>query len=407
MPPYKKLNISVFEHESLRAGERGFTVSHLETLQRYFGEKGTPSFTLIHNGIKFTEYVGVLKVGDISIEVLPKIDRSETDTEKWQNILINMLRQAGLMKVRTSSSTSLKIKSNSILDIYFELFVTECEQLLHQGLVKKYRKKEGNLFSLKGALQFNKHISQNLTHQERFYTRHTTYDREHPLNQILFKTILLLQTINNSPALTSRINGLLLNFSNIPDIKVSEALFQRLSFDRKTEPYRNAIKIARLLLLNYHPDVTSGQNHVLALMFDMNHLWETWVLKVLHKELYYKGYSVEGQIKERFWESHEQHKKYIKPDIIITNPKGKKCIIDTKWKTPSLGKPSDEDLRQIFAYLLHFKADNGILLYPGEREIRIRGSYIINGGSCEMVYVPVIKDDNLVYSGLIDSILFT
>jgi 5-methylcytosine-specific restriction enzyme subunit McrC len=396
--------ISVFEHNSLKVGEQKFTTTHLETLQRFFGEKGSPCFSLIHNGVRLTEYVGVLKVGSITIEVLPKIDKDDSDVAKWQTILLTMLKQAGLMRVKASNSASLNLKSHSLLDLYFALFVSECEQLLHQGLVKKYRKSEGNLTALKGALHFSKHVTHNLTHQERFYTRHTTYDREHPFNQVLLKTLLLLKSINASPALTSRINNLLLSFPYLPDIAVSEKFFQSLHFDRKTESYRDAIAIARLLLLNYHPDITSGQNHVLALMFDMNRLWEAWVLKILHRELYDKGYTVEGQVKERFWESNGNNGKHIKPDIIVTNPKGIKCIIDTKWKTPNPGQPSDEDLRQIFAYLLHFKADRGILLYPGLSEARVNGTYTVNGASCEMVFVPVINEGKLCKLSLLKAI---
>ena len=111
-----------------------------------------------------------MQVGKLTIEVLPKADKDD-NTTKWQNILIGMLRAIGMFKVYAPSSSSLKIKNNSILDLYFELFVKEIEYLINKGLIKKYRKTESNQFALKGSIKFAKHLQKNLVHQERFYIR--------------------------------------------------------------------------------------------------------------------------------------------------------------------------------------------------------------------------------------------
>lgn len=387
-----KKHISVFEHQPLRKGDGDFGEHQLEALQKYHGEKGTPFFTLIHNGVKFCEYVGVLQVGNVTIEVLPKIDRNDTDTDKWHGILIDMLRQSGILKVSAPSSASLRLKSNSILDLYIELFLNECERFFHKGLVKKYRKTEGNLFALKGALQFGKHIQQNLIHQERFYTRYTTYDKEHPLNKVLYKTIHLLSKINTSSLLTGRINRLLIDFPELKDIAVSDAFFNRLVFDRKTEDYRQAIEIAKLLLLNYHPDIMRGQNHVLALLFDMNLLWESYVYKKL-KKLEDTNFKVKAQQKQVFWKPENGYSKNIKPDIVISIKDVVKAIIDTKWKLPNDMLPSDDDLKQMFAYNKRFLSIESVLLYPGNNEIR-KGAFF-DDGFCSVQCVSILKEKKL------------
>ena len=48
------------------------------------------------------------------------------------------------------------------------------------------------------------------------------------------------------------------------DLKVSENTFNRIIYDRKSNKYKNSIEIARLLLLNYHPDIKVGTNDVLS-----------------------------------------------------------------------------------------------------------------------------------------------
>jgi 5-methylcytosine-specific restriction enzyme subunit McrC len=230
----KEPPIVVYEHESLKLNQKGFSDDHLLALQRFHGEKGTPYFSLIHNGVKFSEYVGVLKVGSKLIEILPKADRATDDEQgKWRSVLIHMLRSVGTFTTHAPSHAPLTLKSNFILELYFQLYIQELEKLSHQGLVKQYHQIEGNRSSLKGSLYFPKHIQQNFIHQERFYTRHTTYSPENVYNQILLKGLKLVTSLNSEVTLSGRISNLLLNFPELKDIPVSSATFQRLTYNRK------------------------------------------------------------------------------------------------------------------------------------------------------------------------------
>jgi 5-methylcytosine-specific restriction enzyme subunit McrC len=369
--------IEVFEHATIRIGQEfitddkvvKFEAAHLKSLQEFYGSKGVPYFTLTHNGVRFNEYVGVLQIGNLTIEVLPKADKNETDTVKWKGLLIGMLRKVGVFDIHSPSSSALSLKNNSILDIYFELFVKEVEFLIHAGLIKKYRKTEGNVTALKGSLQFSKHIQQNLTHQERFYTRYTTYDVTHQLHIILYKALLLLKQINTNGALQSRIGSLLLDFPEMPNIKVSEATFERIIFNRKSNRYKKSIEIARLLLLNYHPDLSKGRNNILALMFDMNLLWEKFIEVSLRK--YKTGLkSIHAQSRKSFWQPEGGTASVIKPDLFLELESGDKMVLDTKWKNLNGKNPSPEDLRQMYAYSLYYDANNVNLVYPGKEASR-------------------------------------
>ena len=218
----KRQHICVFEHQTVLLNQKFeddvvFDQIKLDAFVRFFG-KGVPYYSLIRNGIQFNEYVGAIQVGNTLISVLPKADKrkkeDEAEKKKWNQVLIDMLRAVHGFNVKAPSSSQLKIRNNSVLDLYFELFITETEYLLHRGLVKKYRKTEGNLNTLKGSLQFNKQVSKNLVHKERFFTKHSIYDKEHLLHIILYKTLIVLKRINTNSALIGRINALLLNFRN-------------------------------------------------------------------------------------------------------------------------------------------------------------------------------------------------
>ena len=98
-------HITVFEHQTIKLNELicgiTFCADKLKTLQSYYGDRGVPYFSLTNNGVRFNEYVGVLQVGNLLIEVLPKADKNTvTDTErnKWRNTLIVMLRPYMVLK---------------------------------------------------------------------------------------------------------------------------------------------------------------------------------------------------------------------------------------------------------------------------------------------------------------------
>lgn len=121
--------ISVYEYDRLRLGSvyKGtkMTESLLEDLERFHASSKIPYFKLIRNGVEFCEYVGVIQVKNIQIEILPKLDKLNSDVNTWRDLLIGMLREVGMFKVSAPSTSMLTLRSNSILDLYFDMFIAE------------------------------------------------------------------------------------------------------------------------------------------------------------------------------------------------------------------------------------------------------------------------------------------
>lgn len=389
--------IQVFEHQVLKIGQAYdgivFEPHHFLALERLYGEKGVPFFSLIHKGVRFCEYVGAIQVADLLIQVLPKADRS-TDKVRWHKVLIGMLRAINGLDVLAPSSAGLALKSNSILDLYIGLFISEVERLLHQGLIRTYRRIEGNRPVLKGRLLFSKNIQLNLTHQERFYTNYTTYDKEGILNRILLTTLQLLGQLAIPADLRGRLGTLLLQFPELDQIKAETSLFERLVFSRKTAPYQKAIGIARLLLLNYHPDLQSGREHVLALLFDMNVLWERFVFVTLRRYAndHVKLHSISAQSDKDFWKPEQGRKTKIRPDILLMLNGGKVVVLDTKWKNLNGSNPSAQDLRQLYVYSRFHNNANAALIYPGEVMDTSIGKFLDGDGTRCGVIIAGIND---------------
>ncbi len=378
---------STFEHSHFIPQEPEL----FEALTAFYGSGSNfPYYTLTRHGVRFGSYVGALHIGGYTIEVLPKADRlDEENPTLWRDVLIRMLRESGVLRTDAPTEAHLRIRPNSILELYIERFVHACSYLVKRGLVKRYRQTEGHLTAMKGALVFSRQATVNAVHKERFYTRHTTYDANHTLNQILAKCVRLLSRLNLSSSLHGSVSALLLDLPELDDLRITASLFDWLSFNRKTEGYREAIAIARLLLLNHHPDLSSGRNDVLALMFDMNALWEAWVLRMMQRHAP-AGVHVKGQSSRIFFRSSSGWQKTLRPDIVVTYPDQRIVVFDTKWKVPRDGRPDDNDLKQMFAYNHLFGARESYLVYPGG-ESNETGLFYGGEYGCGMVYLDALS----------------
>jgi 5-methylcytosine-specific restriction enzyme subunit McrC len=363
----------VFEHGTLSVGEQGFKPSHFASMVRYNDRHGCAFFKVGHNRLHFGSFVGVIQVGSLAIEILPKLDNDpSSDYAKWQRALLQMLRQSGLLAVESAPEADLYRRNSLLLDTYIDSFLSQVERLTHGGLVKRYRRTEGNLHKLKGRILFSRHIRRNALHQERIFTAHETYDRDNDFNRILKAALVVVERLAIHPSLTSRATAALLWFEQVADARITAQSFDRLIFGRNTERYRSAIQLARLIILNYCPDLRGGREHVFAILFEMNELFERFIFARLRRAVptfAARHLTVNGQVRKRFWCS-----KHVRPDIVADyndSTGAARVILDTKWKIPKDGQPADDDLKQRYAYNLHFGSHRSVLIYPWAGQHRV------------------------------------
>lgn len=395
--------IQVFEYQKLRYDDVGiFRKHHFDAMIKFNELHQNKYFTPIHKGIRFGNYVGVIQIGGLTIEILPKADNNENANKNlWQNVLLNMLKVCKFIQIESISETQLKKRYHSILDIYFELYLNEIERLIKKGLIKKYRKNQSNQNALKGKILFGLNIQQNLIHQERFYCENQVYDKSHLLHQILHKGLLVLKTFVNE-SLKDKLNRLLYEFQDFEKLNIQKNHFDKIFIDRKNHDYQKAIDIAKIIILNYSPSLNYGNENLLTLLFDMNALWEEYIFRVLqnHKN---DEIEVSFQNSDKFWEN-----KRIRPDIVLKT-RDETFVIDTKWKIIEANNPSDDDLKQMFVYNLHWKAEKTLLLYPKTNQIDTDfGTFHYDnlGKKCKLGFIDITSELTIKNSRIVANEIF-
>jgi len=366
-----------------------FNETYFNALLKYNDLHGSKYFSPIYQGIRFKSYVGVIQVENLVIEILPKIQRTSPNV-KWRDVLIGMLRETERLKVTEVGNALVDKQQIHLLDIYFDWYLTEVEELLHHGLAKQYYQETKNTLALKGKLEFAGHLQRNLVHQERFYNTHQVYGTDHRLHQILRLGLEVVARLSKGSYRFGRCKRVQLHFPEVKEILVDQQLFDRLSYNRKTESYRTAIELARLIILNYAPNVKAGAENMLALLFNMNDLWEQYIFAQLINCS--KDWKVQGQDSKRFWKG-----KSLRPDILLHHiPTGKRFVIDTKWKNYSYDTISSQDLRQIYVYADYWQAFGGMLLYPHAETLKkdeLRSNYHGKAYVAQIGLLSILDDE--------------
>ncbi len=351
----------VFEHQFYSWKELNLDENDKKSLHAFNAKHDKKFFNLQYNGIQFKEYVGVLQVNAITIEVLPKIDNRPSVDEKslWRGVLLEMLKATLKLNPTVTNYSSLKTSQNSFIELLFDLYLNELQKLFRRGLQRKYDRYSQNLTALKGKLIFSKHLAKNYIHKERFYTSHIKYEYDHLIHQILFDALKIVQRYSTGSILYGKCLQLLERFPNVSNIQLTDKTFSKVKLEGKTRIYERGFKLAKWIIQGYNPDIVIGNNKMVAILFDMNQLWEEYILIQLQKSSRRFNSKVQGQKSKRFWGNNQ-----LKPDIYVQSMNNMESfIIDTKWKR-YIDNPSTSDLRQMFVYNKFWNVKKSFLLYP-------------------------------------------
>jgi len=400
--------IQVFEHDTIGVGdhvttpdggEHPFTEAHHRALAAFADSTRDRYFSCGRRTVRFASYVGLIQLGNLGIEILPKADRNERGGHnRWHRALVHMLRVVGDLGLEAPDEARLRLQPGRLFDLFIARFLDECEGLLRVGLVKGYRTEEANRPAFRGRLLVAKHVRHNAINAARFYVASSTYDHEDLPNLALHEALTVLTTLPVAPTIRTRARSLRHRFPDLPRWRARPEALERLRLGRKTLRYERALRLAALILFHLSPNVMQGHTPLLALLFDMNALWERYVA-TLARRLRLPDITVHTQDSTPFWRS-DHGTRTLRPDITLrdTATNDVRLVIDTKWKVPTGGQPSSADLKQMFCYHELFDCSRSMLLYPATAArsyVSEPGRFVDRDFDCALAFLALDDDPRL------------
>ena len=312
--------------------------------------------------IQARNYVGVLQTkSGLTIEILPKI-ADKNDAERSKAVFIKMLRTLKNFPFKSSNLASLKTQNLPLLEIFISMFLCELEALVKRGIKSDYVALEENLNFLKGKLNINEQIKRNSIHKERFYVEYSEFLSDIKINQIIKTTLKFLYKKSNSSKNQQKIRELLFIFDEVSECEDYKNFFAKLVINRQVKHYEQTLLWCKIFLLGNSFTPHKGDDLALALLFDMNALFESYVGNFIKKSF---PSTILQHSEKHLVEEPKSFK--LRPDIFLKD----KFIADTKWKIiSSKDDISQADLYQLYAYGKKHECDNLHLIYPKIDDIR-------------------------------------
>ena len=422
---------TLFENEEKAYSEMGWDDddTRIDLLEKLNEKCGTTLLRIGRHSLKATQYVGMIRIGKDTIQILPKIDYKlylPFDNEKDERIisaasnLMTMLAYAYRLKIHPIKSTYMEQQKGDWFEWLTYLFASELYRQLTLGVDRSYIDKEETLPFLRGKWLISRQYAHRPILLDHFEVRYDEYSVETILNQVFITAIdqLLRHTRVNENI------RLLLAARNILYAKAFEAQklpenYRKLiHFTRLNNRFETAYSMADLFLQGSVAHFSAGDRNVTAFVFDMNQLFEQFVTEFLltHKELVFKNILEDVQIISQAKERPVYLLKQVfpgrkdifrlKPDLMIRSKGRTTAIADIKYKQLDASKRDlgiqQHDSYQMLAYAVAFDCDQSVLFYPEPAAHSIESAYRITNMNTEMrlafinLHQPLDNQDYLI-----------
>ncbi len=349
---------------------------------------GKTIFTWKGKETKARQWVGIIELPHLSIEILPKIAHEEGSNFAKRN-LFYMLSVAGKVPIRDRELASQDVENSPIMESLIRVFAERFSREIHRGLPHQYIAEEENLPLIRGKLLIAKHLKTNMTRPDRFYVSVDSFSPDHLLNRILRECCQTLLPHARRAKTQRLLRSALIRTDGISDVTILRSDFDCVKITRQNERFKPLIDFAKMVFDGTSPTSSAGRTKTFSLLFDMNAVFEAFLGSIFRKYVVSDAWKVreqgQGGKKRYLVYNNGDGVTRMKPDIILYGGKNRRVIIDAKWKTLREQKSSrmgvtKGDMQQLFTYAHHYDCRDVVLLYPeipgseeGTFDVNIRG----------------------------------
>lgn len=392
--------LTLFEHEIRDCPLSSRHLVQLDQLQRRLNEKVLqPVYRSGGWALRAGQYVGVVRLGPWTIQILPKIYRASDLSEEARARtatanLLHMLAYAGILRVRESEVSDLLSRESDWFELLTYLFAHHLREEWQHGPSRSYQVLEDELPLLKGKWRLNEQFRRP-ERAHRFAVAYDEFTADIPLNRIFRFVVERLNRLTRSNLNARLLGGLreiLDDITLVPVATVEDA--NQVVFNRLNARYEPLCNLARLFLDGGALQTTSGDTSLFAFVFDMNAVFEGFVAGFLRR---HRSTALPAELQQHtlrpqsygralyLAQSEGKQLFRLKPDMVFHQGSATDLIVDTKYKRldpddRKLGI-SEADFYQMYAYAGRYQCSRVLLLYPQSAEVpdAIRRQFNVQG----------------------------
>lgn len=375
---------TLFEYESIEILD-GYELKCLEQLSKTTGIEILKP--VVKNGqlqFQARQHVGVLRLGRRTIQVFPKIHRSQNREQNQQEAarnLLFMLDYAGYLGIREVNLAALQ-RSQNWFEVLIYLFASHLKREWQKTAHRSYQPVDAVLPVLKGKWQ----IATQLRRPEQKHLFSVTYDEftvDNPLNRVFRYVVEKLWQLTRDNGNRQTLTELRYWMDEVTLLPVVTAdMAKQIQLSRLNKHYEPLLNLACLFLERLGLQLSANDVNTFSFVFDMNQIFERFMTgfiqrhrnEILPSSLKQCELLPQGQRAVKYLASRDGQRVFrLKPDLIFQVNDQFPVVMDIKYKQldesdRKLGV-AESDFYQMYAYANRYACPRVILLYPQTVEL--------------------------------------
>lgn len=334
------------------------------------------------NKLKSNKYVGVIHFEGHTINLLPKIfydGAEETTAIEVQNINKHILWWLSYCtKIKFPNYLSgLSNDTADFFEILIYMFSKYTKELLNTSIYQKYIEVENELSNVRGTIDFNTYINENLAtgRHHKVSCIYDSFEMDNEFNQCIKYVCRLLVSASKNQESVRNLHEILFLLDEVSDVSISSNVCRNIAFNSMFTDFETVRDYCTLFLENSISFNYKSEMRLFAFLLPMEYVFEDFLHGFINREV--DGVKSDKQVSTKHLDTDKNFKMQL--DMLL-QVGDKKYIADAKYKMVYSNRDdkkngiSQSDLYQMTAYAIRFNITDVKLFYPATIHQRISNS---------------------------------
>lgn len=306
--------------------------------------------------------VGALNLGDLAIEIRPKIPIGRLlfmvsyaiDPRRWRDIPFDFASDA------------------SLVEAIIPGFVAQVRRAFARGVLQGYRTEEEALPTVRGRIRFDDQIRAHYGRLPPVEVRYDEFTEDIEENRLIKAAIarlgrLRIRAESSRRALRAFDAGL----ETVRLIPYDPRRLRTITYTRLNAQYRPAVELAKLIIRATSFDLGHGDTRASSFLLNMNAVFEDFVTIALRESLALTERTFPQNAAGRPLCLDRSGLIHLKPDLSWWDGTACTFVGDVKYKRASVEGVVHPDLYQLLAYAVATDLPGGMLIYAAGEDVDV------------------------------------
>lgn len=303
--------------------------------------------------------VGVVQLDDMQVAIRSKVPIAR----------IMFLISYAVTHGRWHDDSATLAEADDLLEAVIPGFAFQLRRALVRGVLQGYRSVEESSNTVRGRWRIGDQIRTRFGISPPVEIEYDDFTEDIEANRLLRAAVhRLLQLRVRSDQARWGLRSLESTLSSVQLVSYEPRRIPQIRYDRRSERYRPAVELARLILRSSSFDPSHGGVAAAAFLIDMNRVFEDFVVLALGEALDPSaGRLIQGS-HLRGLHLDVQRRISLLPDISLWQNGSCRFVGDVKYKRLRTNAYPNADLYQLMAYSVATNMPSGLLIYAAGQE---------------------------------------